>query len=73
METRFFSVNATRPSDRILNLLQELGTELTDEGGHPYRIIELLTQKDIAHLTGTTRQTVATVLRKHSSPSGAAV
>lgn len=64
METRFFSVNANRPGDRILNLVRELSAELCDESGHKYRIVELLTQKDIAHLTGTTRQTVATVLRK---------
>lgn len=69
IERRFFSINANNPSVRIATLERELNALIEDASGRQYIIFELLSQKDIAHLTGTTRQTVASVLRKKKDPA----
>lgn len=69
IEGRFFSINANTPSVRIAALERELGTSVEDASGRQYIVFELLSQKDIAHLTGTTRQTVASVLRNRKDPA----
>ncbi|PPK85606.1 CRP-like cAMP-binding protein [Neolewinella xylanilytica] len=56
-EARLFRIAALSPLDRLRHLLGEVG----DTGGNQP---ELLTQSDLASLTGLTRQTVAKLLRQ---------
>lgn len=66
METRLFSIITNDALSRIEALQHELNLTITDNCGKKHHVFELLSQKDIANLTGTTRQTVAAVLRKKS-------
>ncbi len=56
-EARLYRISALRPLERLRYVLRELEA---DEA----RAAELLTQSDLANLTGLTRQTVAKLLRE---------
>lgn len=71
LEGRLFSISAKSPSQRIAALQQEFNLRMSDAGGHHFCLKELLSQKDVAHLAGTTRQTVAGVLKKEGIYAGA--
>ncbi len=71
LEGRLFSISAKSPSGRISALRQEFNTRVKDAGGRQFSVYEVLSQKDIAHLAGTTRQTVAGVIKKEGAAAGA--
>ena len=49
---------------RVIELIRELATERGVHEGDRYRVEHSLTHKDIADLTGTSRQTVTTLLNE---------
>lgn len=63
-EARLFSIASDTPAQRVQTLLIRFAEKITHEKGCGYCIKDLLTQKDIADLTGLTRQTTARILRK---------
>lgn len=66
-ETRLLYMTRGNIEARIENLQKELSHEVADKRGIAYNVFNLLSQQDIADLTGTTRQTVAKKLRSQNS------
>ncbi|MEM9528902.1 MAG: Crp/Fnr family transcriptional regulator [Bacteroidota bacterium] len=62
-ETKLFANASLRPKERVQRLLQQYDRKVTTKHGDFVPINELLTQKDIADLTGLTRQTVAQIMK----------
>lgn len=62
-ETRLLYMTRGNIEARLENLQKELSHEVIDKRGIPHNVFGLLSQQDIADLTGTTRQTVAKKLR----------
>ncbi len=56
-ENRLFRIASLKPRQRLAALLEELGT-------NPTSVQQLLTQADLANLTGLSRQTVSKLLLK---------
>ncbi len=56
-EARLYRISALRPLERLRHVLREVDAD-------DARAAELLTQSDLANLTGLTRQTVAKLLRE---------
>lgn len=65
-ETRLLYMTRGNIEARLENLQKELSHEVADKRGVNYNVFNLLSQQDIADLTGTTRQTVAKKLRSLS-------
>jgi CRP-like cAMP-binding protein len=63
-ETRFFTIISEDIMTRVQRLYREFNQEIFDANGKSVNIFESLTQKDIADLTGATRQSVAHVFKK---------
>lgn len=63
MEERLVSVCSLNPNDRILELFQEFNQTITCAKGKKLWVPDLFTDKDIAQLTGLTRQTVSKILK----------
>ncbi|MEM8965529.1 MAG: Crp/Fnr family transcriptional regulator [Bacteroidota bacterium] len=62
-ETKLFANASLSPTERVKKLLQQYRQEVTIDMRKPVPIHTLLTQKDIANLTGLTRQTVAQIMK----------
>lgn len=70
-ETRLFANASLSPEERVSQLLQQYHQTIATKEDKVFTIENLLTQKDIADLTGLTRQTVAHIIkkiRKNTSP-----
>lgn len=67
METRLFKICTLSPKERVINLFQEFDMAITCPNYKQIWIPDLLTDKDIAQLTGLTRQTVSKILRSWPS------
>ncbi|SMG45314.1 cAMP-binding domain of CRP or a regulatory subunit of cAMP-dependent protein kinases [Marivirga sericea] len=63
-ETRFFTVISEDTSVRIKRLYREFNVKIKDADGRAVNIFSLFSQKDIADLTGSSRQTVAHIFKK---------
>ncbi|WP_375580670.1 Crp/Fnr family transcriptional regulator [Marivirga tractuosa] len=63
-ETRFFTVISEETSVRIKRLYREFNVKIKDADGKSVNIFSLFSQKDIADLTGSSRQTVAHIFKK---------
>lgn len=63
VETRLFKICSLSPKERVFNLFQEFDMIITCPNYKQIWIPDLLTDKDIAQLTGLTRQTVSKILR----------
>lgn len=63
-ETRFFTVISEDTSVRIKRLYREFNVRVKDANGKSINIFNLFSQKDIADLTGSSRQTVANIFKK---------
>jgi len=63
-ETRFFTVISEDTSIRIKRLYREFNAKIEDADGKAVNIFSLFSQKDIADLTGSSRQTVAHIFKK---------
>ncbi|WP_340152271.1 Crp/Fnr family transcriptional regulator [uncultured Marivirga sp.] len=63
-ETRFFTVISEETSIRIKRLYREFNVKIKDADGKSVNIFSLFSQKDIADLTGSSRQTVANIFKK---------
>jgi len=66
-ETRLLYMTRGNIEARLENLQKELSHEVKDKRGASHNVFNLLSQQDIADLTGTTRQTVAKKLRSLDS------
>ncbi|WKN44798.1 Crp/Fnr family transcriptional regulator [Tunicatimonas pelagia] len=66
-ETKLFVNASLSPGERVEQLLQQYSQKVAAEGGKFITVSTLLTQKDIADLTGLTRQTVAQIMRNTKS------
>lgn len=64
VETRFFTVISEDILTRIQRLQRDLNFMVHDGAGKMATIFSLLSQKDIADLTGSTRQSVAQIFKK---------
>ena len=62
-ETKLFANASLSPTERVKKLLQQYRQEVTIDMRKSVPIHTLLTQKDIANLTGLTRQTVAQITK----------
>lgn len=68
-ETRFFTIISEDILTRVQRLYREFNKEIFDAKGKSVNIFETFTQKDIADLTGATRQSIAQVFKKiHEHP-----
>ncbi|PTB96605.1 Crp/Fnr family transcriptional regulator [Marivirga lumbricoides] len=63
-ETRFFTTISEDILTRIKRLYKEFNYTIKDANGKEVNIFALFSQKDIADLTGSTRQSVAQTFRK---------
>jgi CRP-like cAMP-binding protein len=63
-ETRFFTLISEDTSVRIKRLYREFNVKIKDADGKSVNIFSLFSQKDIADLTGSSRQTVAHIFKK---------
>jgi CRP-like cAMP-binding protein len=63
-ETRFFTLISEDTSVRIKRLYREFNVKIKDADGKSVNIFCLFSQKDIADLTGSSRQTVAHIFKK---------
>ncbi len=63
-ETRFFTIISEDILTRVQRLYREFNIEILDARGKSVNIFETLTQKDIADLTGATRQSIAQVFKR---------
>lgn len=63
-ETRFFTTISEDILTRIKRLYKEFNRPINDANGKVVNIFSLFSQKDIADLTGSTRQSVAQAFRK---------
>ncbi len=64
VEARMFAVCSNNTDMRILNLLKTYNLSYNKSDGTEGKVLDLLSQQDLAHLSGTTRQTVATAMRR---------
>lgn len=63
-ETRLFTVVSEDIITRVQRLYREFNKEILDSQGKSFNIFESFTQKDIADLTGATRQSIAQIFKK---------
>ena len=63
-ESRLFKICTLNPAARLESLLKEFDYTVLDSERKPNYIPDLLSNTDIAHLTGLTRQTVSKLLKK---------
>lgn len=63
-ETRFFTVISEDTFVRIKRLYREFNIKIKDAEGKYVNIFSLFSQKDIADLTGSSRQTVAHIFKR---------
>lgn len=64
-ESRLLEITSYEPRLRIRRLYQQLSRTVTDAHQHVYQLNELVTFKEMADLTGTTRQLVAQELKSY--------
>ena len=64
LEKRLLLVSTCRIMTRVDFLYELFDIRVSDAHGRPHKLMELLTQKDMADLMGTSRQTVSAVLKK---------
>lgn len=67
LENRLLLISSRRTVNRVDFLHTLVDTNVEDAHGRSHKLLELLTQKDMADLVGATRQTVAAVLKKKGS------
>jgi len=65
-ESRLQEITSYEPRQRIRRLYQQLSRPVTDAYQQVYQLNELITFKEMADLTGTTRQLVAQELKTYS-------
>lgn len=65
METRLFKICTLTPSQRLLELFDELNKEALDGNGKGINLPSLLSDNEIGNLCGLSRQTVAKLLKSH--------
>ncbi len=63
MESRLINIYSLNPTERVLNLFQEFDKTIICTKGKKIWVPDLFTDKDIAQLTGLTRQTVSKILK----------
>ena len=66
-ETKLFANSSLSPAERVKRLLQQYDQNIPTGEKKSTTVNDLLTQKDIADLTGLTRQTVAQIMRNVKS------
>lgn len=67
-ECRLLEITSYEPRMRIRRLYDQLSRTVTDAHQHAYCLNDLVTFKEMADLTGTTRQLVAQELKAHVLP-----
>lgn len=63
LEDRLVNICSLPPKDRIVELIKEFNTTIICANGKKIWVPDLLTDKDMAQLTGLTRQTVSKILK----------
>jgi CRP/FNR family transcriptional regulator, cyclic AMP receptor protein len=66
-ECRLLEITSYEPRQRIRRLYQQLTRSVLDAHQQVYRLNELITFKEMADLTGTTRQLVAQEIKSYTS------
>lgn len=65
-EKKMGNITGNKIKDRISFLIQFFNIEVHDARGEQFLLFKLLTQKDMGDLSGATRQTISTILKKKS-------
>lgn len=63
-EKKMGNITGNKIKDRISFLIQFFNIKVYDARGEQFLLFKLLTQKDLGDLSGATRQTISTILKK---------
>lgn len=70
VESKLFKICTLSPMERILSLFEEMDRQIFDSNGKSIHLPSLMTDLEIAQLTGLTRQTVAKLLQSYQRTHG---
>lgn len=65
-EKKMGNITGNKIEDRISFVRKFFNIEVHDASGEQFLLFDLLTQKDVGDLSGATRQTISTILKKKS-------
>lgn len=65
-EKKIGNIMSNKIEDRISYLTELFNLDVYSVNGQQFKLFELLTQKDLGDLSGATRQTIATIIKKKS-------
>tara|TARA_R110002012_G_scaffold263456_2_gene446581 strand:+ start:262528 stop:263148 length:621 start_codon:yes stop_codon:yes gene_type:complete len=65
-EKKIGNIMSNKIEDRISYLIELFNIDVHSANGEQFTLFELLTQKDLGDLSGATRQTIATIIKKKS-------
>jgi CRP-like cAMP-binding protein len=65
-EKRMGNISSNKIEERITYLMELFNISVNDSKGNEFLLFELLTQKDLGDLSGATRQTISSLLKKKS-------